>query len=532
MTRKIFLSILLTSFFAVIAAITMSTAVISSYSTQRAAEELENECAVISAAVIQGGLEYLEAVDTGTIRVEWLSAGGTILFDSENGRKEDNSKGDVLSCTESLPDGTVIRVSGEQKDFGSLMMMNIRPLLITFTTIILFALIAAIITARRIVRPVSSIDPDRPGYGRNYKELSPLIEKLRSQNRRVYRQTEELRYSRRQFSLITESMSEGIVVADPKAVILSCNSGAYKLLEAQPVTEGQSIFTLSQSEQFRHCIQNAMGGRKSECVLSTENGDRRIIASPASISDTLNGIVVFVLDVTEQQKLETMRREFTSNVSHELKTPLTTIYGIADMLANEMVRPEDVSTFGGDIRHEAQRLINLIGDIISLSKLDENSVPRQDEEIDLYELAEDVIARLSKSAAERNVTPYLMGEHVTVTGNLTIMEEMLGNLCDNAVKYNVPGGSYTVSISHVPTKAVITVRDTGIGIPEEHIDRIFERFYRADKSRSRKVSGTGLGLSIVKHGVMYHGGTIRAESGDEGTVFTVELPCHKTDTSK
>lgn len=407
---------------------------------------------------------------------------------------------------------------------GKASVEHIDILVIVSLALIISALAAAFILAGKIVRPIKNIDLEQPLSQKVYKELFPIIDRLKKQNGRVNRYFTKLTDSREQLSLITESMKEGIVIADPKTVVLSCNTAAYRLMGTEPLTEGQSIYALSNTEPFRRCIQDAMGGRYSDLILKTEMGDRKIIASPANISDTLNGIVVFIMDVTKEQALEKMRREFTSNVSHELKTPLTTIYGISDMLANGIVKQEDVASFGGDIRSEADRLITLINDIVSLSKLDENDFPRQDEEVDLYDLSAEIIGRLSKSAEAKNITPNLIGDHVTITGNRTILDEIIYNLCDNAIKYNKEGGSYTVRVSHMPMKAIITVTDTGIGIPDESIDRIFERFYRADKSRSRKIKGTGLGLSIVKHGVSYHKGTVRASSSDDRTVFIVELP--------
>lgn len=392
----------------------------------------------------------------------------------------------------------------------------------SYVTIIVCAV--ATILSKNIVKPVRNIDLDHPKPKKSYKELFPVLERLRVQNGKVNRQRTEIMNSREQFSTITENMKEGIIIADSKTVILACNSGTYRLLGISPLEKGQSIYALSREEVFRRCIQDAMGGRNAECLLKTEIGDRKVIASPASVSETVNGIVVFILDVTEQQKLETMRREFTSNVSHELKTPLTTIYGIADMIANGMVKPEDFQSFGQDICNEADRLISLIDDIVSLSKLDENSIPEEDEPVDLYNLSSEILIRLNKNATEKNVSSSLSGEHITVTGNRTILDEIIYNLCDNAIKYNVDGGNFEVKISHIPMKAIITISDTGTGIPEEHIERIFERFYRVDKSRSRKIKGTGLGLSIVKHGVNYHGGTVRAVSSEKGTAFIVELP--------
>lgn len=401
---------------------------------------------------------------------------------------------------------------------------NIKNDWLWLALIILFTAIFSLIAAAKIVRPIKDIDLSQPHFHKSYKELTPLLEQLRKQNGRVNRYMTKLTDSREQFSLITENMNDGIVIADSKTTILSCNSAACTLMGVEPVFEGQSIYALSNDEPFRRCIQDAMGGRRSELIIKTENGDRKIIASPADITETLNGVVVFILDVTEEQALEKMRREFTSNVSHELKTPLTTIYGISDMLANNMVKAKNVAEFGGNIRREADRLISLINDIVSLSRLDESDAPRQWEEVELYSLAEEIIGRLARTAEEKSVTAELIGEQVTIFGDSTILSEVLYNLCENAIKYNKEGGSYTVRISHIPMKAVITVTDTGIGIPDEHIDRIFERFYRVDKSRSQKIKGTGLGLSIVKHGVAYHKGTVRCVNSENGTVFIVELP--------
>ncbi|MDE7365143.1 MAG: histidine kinase [Ruminococcus sp.] len=408
-----------------------------------------------------------------------------------------------------------LTVSGQQ---------TLKELIGIFFYIFLVVCALSVILSKNIVKPVKNIDLDNPKPRKSYKELFPILDRLKAQNGKVNRQKTELINSREQFSIITENMKEGIIIADSKTVILACNSGAYRLLGIEPLKKGQSIYALSQEDIFRRCIQDAMGGRNAECLLKSEQGDRKIIASPANSAETINGIVVFILDVTEQQKLENMRREFTSNVSHELKTPLTTIYGISDMLANGIVKLEDSADFGRKIRNEAERLIILIDDIVSLSKLDENSVPEKNEPIDLYSLSEEILSRLSKNVSDRNITSSLSGEHIVFTGNRTIIDEIIYNLCDNAIKYNIDGGSFDIRISHIPMKAVITVSDTGIGISDEHIDRIFERFYRADKSRSRKINGTGLGLSIVKHGVSYHGGTVRVTSTEKGSVFVVELP--------
>ncbi|HOO06132.1 MAG TPA: ATP-binding protein [Ruminococcus sp.] len=550
MTRKIFLSITLISVAAVAMTIALITGLLSRSYRTHVKEQLRDEGIIIASGVEMNGGKFLDSTDFGDLRVTWISSGGRVIFDTDKDptamdshsqreevkeafssgegsavRYSDTIRTTSLNYAKKLADGSVIRVSTDHFSFINGLASVLQPLMMILAAAALLGLLAAITVSKRIVKPINSIDLDRPDISGSYRELSPLLTKLSAQNKRAGRQVEELRRSREQFSLITESMSEGLIIAGSKGNILACNSGASRLLGAEPPADGASIFTLNSSEPFRRCIQDAMGGKRSELILSTEGCDRQIIASPSSGVTGVTGIVVFIIDVTERQQLETLRREFTSNVSHELKTPLTTIYGISDMLANGIVRQEDIERFGGEIRSEAQRMISLINDIVSLSKLDEDSVPRQDEEVDLYDLAQQVLSRLRSNADGKQLTLSLTGEHVKFFGNKTVLDEIIMNLCDNAVKYNVSGGAVEVKISHIPTKARITVSDTGTGIPPGDLDRIFERFYRVDKSRSRKIGGTGLGLSIVKHGVSYLGGAVRAESvPGKGSVFTVELP--------
>lgn len=402
---------------------------------------------------------------------------------------------------------------------------NIRDIAVFLAAFIGLSVLISSIISRHIVKPIAKIDPDQPKPSKDLPELDLLIDKLHKQNSRVNRQVYELSRNHDQFSLITENMDEGIIIADKKLNILTCNSGAMKLLGVKDISAGQSIYSVNNSEVFRRCIQNAAGGRNSECTVETSGGESVVIASPAGSTDTFNGIFILIMDITEKRKLEIMRREFTSNVSHELKTPLTTIYGISDMLAGGLVKSGDTADFGARIRNEADRLIKLINDIMALSKLDEAAGLSDAEVIDLYSLSTEILERLDENALERNISMKISGDHISYTGNRTVLDEVIYNLCDNAIKYNNDGGSLEINLSRIHKNVVITVSDTGIGIPKEHTDRIFERFYRVDKSRSGKIKGTGLGLSIVKHGVMYHGGTVRAESTPGmGTVFIVNLP--------
>lgn len=403
--------------------------------------------------------------------------------------------------------------------------MIFREIMLFLTIFIGISALISSVIAKRIIRPIKKIDLDKPRTIRSYSELDPVIKKLRKQNNRVNRQIYQLSHNQDQLSLITENMDEGMIIADKKLNILTCNSGAKKLLGVREIAVGQSIYSVNNSEVFRRCIQNAAGGRNSDCIIETEHGESVVIASPAGSTDTFNGIFILIMDMTEKRKLESMRREFTSNVSHELKTPLTTIYGISDMLASGMVKSGDAAGFGEKIRNEADRLIKLINDIMALSKLDEAGGLSDAEDIDLYELSAEILARFDNIALEKNIAMKLSGEHIIYRGNRIVLDEVIYNLCDNAIKYNVEGGSLEIKLTAAQDSVLVKVSDTGIGIPGEHIGRVFERFYRVDKSRSGKIRGTGLGLSIVKHGVMYHGGSVSAESSPgSGTMFTITLP--------
>lgn len=554
MTKKIFLGIMTICVISIIAAIVLVTALIHDKSKDSVDSSVRRDSLLIAKAVEECGEKYLDEADfDDDIRVTWITPHGKVIFDSEqdpDSLENHANRTEIAQAFETgegsssrysktlmqktvnhavrLNDGSVIRVSGTRISFTAQLLKVMNPMLLILAAVALFSALSASAVSRNIVKPINDIDLAHPDTNNSYKELAPLLDKLRTQNNKVSRQMDEILRSREQFSLMTESMTEGLIIADPKLSVLACNSSAKKLLGAGTFTEGQSIYALNNSEVFRRCLLNALGGRRSECILRTGNGQREVIASPANSTDMVCGLVVFIMDVTEKQELETMRREFTSNVSHELKTPLTTIYGIADMLANGMVQQEDVAQFGENIRSESERLINLINDIVALSKLDEDTAPRENESVELYALAEEVLSRLKLNADEKNVSVSLNGDRVSLMGSRTVLSEVVYNLCDNAIKYNVSGGKLDVKIAHIPQMAIITVSDTGMGIPKQHIGRIFERFYRVDKSRSRRIKGTGLGLSIVKHGVMYHNGNIHVESEvGKGTVFTVELPIEK-----
>ncbi len=396
-------------------------------------------------------------------------------------------------------------------------------ILITILFVFAICMVMAKYFTHRIIKPIENM---RQNPEENlYKELIPLAETISSQQKQIKKQFQRLQIEKDKIATLIDNMSEGFILIDLDKNVLMSNNSASKLLgSSSEKILYETLNEYSCNEVVSECVDSAISGESKSGDVTIKGKALQIIANPVYSNDRQNGVICLIIDISAKKKAEKMRREFTSNVSHELKTPLTTIYGVADMLANGMVKEADVAAFGGNIRREADRLITLINDIVALSKLDENSLPRSDEEIDLYELAAEIVGRLENCAAEKNITGTVFGDHVIMVGNRTVFDEVIYNLCDNAIKYGNIGGKYEVKLSHIPKRAILTVSDNGIGIPEEHIERIFERFYRVDKSRSRKIKGTGLGLSIVKHGVMYHGGTIRAVSTNEGTSFIAEFP--------
>ncbi|HHX73095.1 MAG TPA: PAS domain-containing protein [Clostridiales bacterium] len=391
---------------------------------------------------------------------------------------------------------------------------------------IMLSYFAAQMLTRRIVTPLNQLPIDKPGNTMVYEELSPLLERITRQSRDIHEQMQTLRQKQREFAVITENMSEGFLVIGKNAEILSYNKSVLLQLGAEIADFAEkSVFALNRSETFRKAVEHALSGRKSELTMEKNGRFYSLIASPVREEGEVVGAVLLVLDVTERRERENLRREFTTNVSHELKTPLTSISGFAEIMQSGLVRQEDIARFAGKIYDEAQRLITLVGDIIKLSQLDENSVPFERQPVELAELAEKVIRHLEDTAASKSVTFYRTGTPVTVMGVPNILEEMIFNLCDNAVKYNREKGSVTVTTGQNEHGVFLSVADTGIGIPPSQQDRVFERFYRAEKSHSKEIDGTGLGLSIVKHGAAFHRASVSLESTEGiGTTVTITWP--------
>lgn len=551
MTKRIFRSILVVSLTALLAALALVVGVLHGYFESRTEADLNQQAVTIARGTALGGIDYFEGLNISS-RVTWVGQDGTVLYDNwQNASTMENhasreeiqeamslGKGtavrwsDTLGqtaiyCAVRLDDGTVVRAASTQYSVWALVLQSVQPILVVVIAAMILAAMLASRLSKSIVRPINELDLNNPGGTSEdfYEELTPLLTRLRMQNHEIRQQMDQLRRRQEEFSAITENMSEGFLVLDIRTRVLSNNSAALRLLETDcvPVPGETSAFVLSREEGFRRCVEEALAGRRSERMVRRETLCRQIIASPVMQDGHLGGAVVVILDVTEREQRESLRREFTANVSHELKTPLTAISGTAEILENGMVKPEDVGHFAGNIHREAGRLIELVNDIIKLSRLDEGGADGPWEEMDLYRLSKNVLEQVRPAAEKRNLTLSLKGGPAMACGVPQILEEIVYNLCDNAVAYNRDGGSVTVTVEDTGKGARLTVEDTGVGIPAEARDRVFERFYRMDKSHSR--GGTGLGLSIVKHGAAYLGATVvlRSEVGT-GSTFILNFP--------
>lgn len=482
-------------------------------------------------------------------RITYIASDGTVLFDNEadiSQMENHLNREEVVAakqsgtgmairesytmsemtvyCARTIGYGCVVRVAGTMDTVLTRIVSMWWEVLLVVIAAALISLCVAALIARAIVKPINNIDLHNPDIGESYGEIAPLLHRINDQNKEISEKIEELTRSRKEFSLITENMSEGFIIIDKRTEVLSYNKSALNILGSDFSGNSHSVLVLNRSENFRAAVENALAGERCEENLQITEKIYQIIATPVVTDGAVNGAVIIILDITEKEARDELRREFTSNVSHELKTPLTTIYGISDMLVGGIVKPGDIPGFAKNIRDEAGRMITLIEDIIKLSQLDENSFSDHEEQVDMLTVAQLAAERLSAAADKKHVTINVSGERAGLTGIRPVLEEIVYNLLDNAVKYNKEGGRADIEV-HDGSSITITVADTGIGIPADCTDRIFERFFRADKSHSRKIGGTGLGLSIVKHGVLLHGGNITVKSTEGcGTTFTLTLP--------
>ena len=503
-----------------------------------------------AAAIAQGlgavGSDYFDSFAPDD-RVTWIAANGTVLYDSaapaqllesHAGREEIDQAlqtGEAQTSRYSktllqrtfyyaklLEGGTVLRVSCTQNSLPAMILMLLTPFLWVATLVLILCGVLSYRLARQITKPLNAINPDNPAPLPSYPELTPLFDKLREQNRTIGKQMNELQLRQREFTAITENMREGFLLVDCKMHVLSSNHSALEVLGGRELKPGCLLYDAECSQEIFDAVDTALSGSHAELLLTIDETSWQVLANPVVASGQVAGAVVLFMDVTEREQRERLRREFSANVSHELKTPLTSISGFAELMKEGLVPPEKIPEFSGDIYKESLRLIGLVNDIIQLSRLDENSTQFQRAPVDLYDLCAQSIERLSTVAARQSVTLALTGEHAEIMGVEQLLKEMIYNLLDNAIKYNVPGGSVTASVRKSVGRTILSVADTGIGIPYAHQPRVFERFYRVDKSHSKEVGGTGLGLSIVRHAAQYHGARLELKSQPgKGTTITV-----------
>ncbi|MBR5596707.1 MAG: two-component sensor histidine kinase [Lachnospiraceae bacterium] len=532
MTSKIFRSTVLVAVSVLFFSLSIVVGVLYNHFTQVQVEQLKNELSLAVTGTEQYGNAFLENVEADRFRVTWIDVDGKVLFDTqvdqftmENHADREEIKEAIAEGTGSavristtlteqtfyeaqkLKDGTILRISANQKSAWSLMMGMMWPIVLIGILALGSSAFLAHQMATKIVEPLNKLDLEYPLKNEVYEEISPLLHRIHRQHNLIKTQMEELQRKSDEFSQITESMQEGLVLLDSHCTVLSINPFAKQLYEANDDCIGKNFLTIDKSSIMRMAVNDALDKGRGYARANYNGREYQFDLSCIKSEGVVIGAVVLAFDITERFQAEQMRREFSANVSHELKTPLQGIIGSVELLENNLVKSEDVPRFVGHIRKEAARLVTLIDDIIHLSQLDEGvEVPT--EKVDLLAIAVDVKELLENSAAQKGITIDVSGKGFTVQGVQRMLQEAVYNLCDNAIKYNVQGGKVNI---HVEDKC-LTVEDTGIGIPMEHQSRVFERFYRVDKSHSKESGGTGLGLSIVKHTVAYHQATISMES--------------------
>ena len=549
MTKRIFRATLLVGVAVLIASLTLVMGALYSYFGRVQESQLRDELSLAAVGVEQNGTDYLKKLESDQYRITWLRADGAVLYDTradaesmenhaqrqevqqalatgegESSRYSATLLQKTVYYAKRLPDGTVLRLSAIRVTTGVLVLNMLQPILLVLAVALILSGVLASRLARRITEPLNRLDLEHPLENDTYEELAPLLRRMEHQRRQIDRQMDELRRRSEEFEQITGSMSEGLVLLDEAGVILSINPAARRLLDAAEDCVGQDLLTVDRDVALSDALRQAAEQGHSEFRGQRNGREYQFDVTRIQSEGRTAGTVLLVFDVTERAFAERNRREFTANVSHELKTPLQGIIGSAELLENGLVKQEDVPRFIGHIRSEAQRLVTLIGDIIRLSQLDEGE-PMPAEPVELLALAREAAESLQSAAADRNVTITVEGEPVELTGVRRLLYEIVFNLCDNAIKYNTDGGRVQVTVTRENETAAVTVRDTGIGIPPDQQDRVFERFYRVDKSHSKASGGTGLGLSIVKHAVQYHHGAIHLQSEvGKGTEIRVTFP--------
>ena len=550
MTKRIFRAIFTVALTVFVAVMTLIMGAMYSHQTKAQFSQLRVETALASHAVTNEGVLYFDKLDgTMDCRITWIAADGTVLYDNRGDSEEmtnhlarqevkealDSGYGQsarysdtllerYMYAAERLPDGTVLRLSTSQSSVLNLMLeMSGSILLVTMFTIYLSYWLANRLS-KSVVKPLNELNLDDPLNNTEYEEITPLLRRLESQQSQLRYQSGELKRRQKEFNTVTRSLNEGLVLISSSGTVLSINPAAARLLEVTPNCLGADFSVANQNPDIASLVEHALAGKKEEQTLSLSQGQYLVSASPVRSGGQLSGVVLLLFDVTEKRKAEQLRREFTANVSHELKTPLHAISGYAELMKSGMVPQTDMAVFSEKIYFESQRMIRLVEDILRLSRLDEGATDMQWVQLDLYQCARAILENMSASAELAGVSLSLEGTPALIPGIPQLVSAIVTNLADNAIKYNRPGGKVAIRIEDSKTEAFLTISDTGIGIPENQLERVFERFYRVDKSHSKEVGGTGLGLSIVKHAALILGAKLTLESKpDKGTSVSVSF---------
>ena len=548
MTKKIFRSIITVTMVVLIASLFIASSFLYDYFNKSQVTQLKEELSLAAVAVDKVGTEYFDNLDSSIFRFTVVGTDGKVLYDSQadasdmenhlereeiaEAIKNGNGSSARYSSTLTertfyeatrLQNGNVLRISVSQVTVGALILGMLPAICAVVLISIAVSFVLSHKMANSIVKPLNELDLENPAENDTYEELTPILTKINKQHKQITRQMRELKQKSDEFEQITASMNEGLVLLDKKGTVLSINTAAKTLFGADDSAVGRDFLTVDRSVDMNSAVEKALDGKHSEFREEIGGSEYQFIINRTESDGKTVGVVILCFDVTETAFAERNRKEFTANVSHELKTPLQSIIGSAELLENGLVKPEDTKRFVVNIKKEATRLVSLINDIIRLSQLDEDS-ESVTESVDLYDIANEVVEVLTVSASKKQVELTLNGESCVMNGIRRYLYEIIYNLCDNAIRYNKDGGKVTIDLKNKDGNIILSVSDTGIGIPAEHQSRIFERFYRVDKSHSKETGGTGLGLSIVKHAVAFHGGTVKLESKvGEGTTVTVEF---------
>lgn len=546
MHNKIFRSSMLVTLLVLLSSIVLIMGILYDYFESQLINELKREAAYISIAIENEGIEYLDSIENENERITLIAPDGTVIADTvadtdvlenhidreevkeaiQNGsgtssRYSDTLTEKIIYYAVKINDGNILRISARHDTVVVILLSLLQPVLIVIFISILISIWLCHRVSAKLVEPINTLDLEHPENNETYEELTPFLKKIANQRKIIEKQLKDAMQMQEEFKLITENMSEGFLVIDSEMRILTHNTAAMKLLNMSEA-ESENVLSVNRSKAFRKMLERVLSGVRNESETESDGKYYRFIANPVLDENNIIGAVVVILDVTESVNSENLRREFTSNVSHELKTPLTSISGFAEIMKNGDTPNEMVIDFSNSIYEEAQRLISLVSDIMKISELDEKTVVYEKETVDLYSLSLEVAERLRAEADKKNIKINVIGDTAEVIGVRKILDEMIYNLCDNAIKYNKENGIVDIIVSLADSKVKLIVRDTGIGIPTAQQSRVFERFYRVDKARSKSIGGTGLGLAIVKHGAIYHNAEIELESKENaGTLVSV-----------